>query len=183
MNQLRPESRAEHQPSSAALGIARRALRDDADWFTIEGVAPPSGTTCIGDLVAGGGAGIEHLVPVGAPPVAYVELVSAVGWSVLWPLVRSVADERALLAVDVSSIRFEPPVDGGEPDRVWWPPGATVAEVIDDDAGALAAYRRLVAMTIEACTPLVEAVRARAAYGRVGLWSLLADVFRSVGPS
>jgi hypothetical protein len=169
----------------AALRVARDSLGPLNEWLTVdEAAGAETDGLSTGDLLAGGGAGIDRVLErwrearpgdPGGPPA----VLGSVAWALYLPRLLTVRDRRLLIRHDPHEVRFELAGED-EPTRVWWP--ATAVDPVTGDGGAVEAYRFLVEEAVSALGPLVEAVRARHRCGRRGLWAHVVDVFNMVGP-
>jgi hypothetical protein len=146
---------------------------------------PPDGTMVVGTLHADGGAQLDAAIarwraadPHADPAVVPVNVLWAVAWATLTPLVRLVAAERLVTDTDLGDIALETEPDDGGPWRAWWPAPVSATTCVEPEV----AYADLVARSLTAFAPLIDAVRQRVRVGPRALWCRLVDVFADVGP-
>lgn len=147
--------------------------------------APPDNAMLVETLHADGGAQLDAAIarwraadPHADPAVVPVNVLWAVAWATLTPLVRLVAAERLVADVDLAGIALETEPDDGGPWRAWWPEPVKARTFVEPEA----AYADLVTRSLTAFAPLIDAVGQRVPVGPRALWCRLVDVFADVGP-
>lgn len=146
---------------------------------------PPDGAMLVGTLHEDGGAGLDAAItrwraadPHADPSLAAVNVLWAVAWATLTPLVRLVAADRLVADLAIGGIALESEPDDGGPWRAWWPASVGARTFAEPEA----AYAELVARSVAAFAPLIDAVGERVRVGPRALWCRLVDVFADVGP-